>query len=171
MRLVGLKTFLFLAIAVFIVGTVPGCDNPFDPLKSSDKIEGLTYFDFAATQEHWDSDPEWDGVQIVMNYYNEFGDALTFHDKSHKVSIEIWSQTTATPPARGHLLITKDVDFVNSDDLIRIPIEYYGGTLSLGTESIKGCLLVHVYPPQGYPQPELHSLQCDVELFTPEAAI
>ena len=88
MRLAGLRSLLFWTVAVLIAGPRAGCDNPFDPLKSSDKIQGLTYFDFSATQEHWDSDPEWDGVQITMNYYNEFGDSLNFHDKPHKVEIE-----------------------------------------------------------------------------------
>ena len=120
MRLAGLRSLLFLVVAVAMAGAVAGCDNPFDPLKSSDKIQGLTYFDFAATQEHWDSDPEWDGVQITMSYYNEFGDALNFHDKPHKIEIEFWSEVDGrrrrTPVARGHLLTSKTVEFSNSDD-------------------------------------------------------
>ena len=58
MRLAGLRSSLFGAVALLLAGAVAGCDNPFDPLNKSDKIQGLTYFDFAATQEHWDSDPE-----------------------------------------------------------------------------------------------------------------
>ena len=86
MRLAGLRSLLFLVVAIAVAGAIAGCDNPFDPLKSSDKIQGLSYFDFSATQEHWDSDPEWDGLQITLNYYNEFGDTLSFHDKSHKIT-------------------------------------------------------------------------------------
>jgi hypothetical protein len=190
MRLAGSKLLLFLAVAFLAAGS--GCENPFDPLNTSDKIQGLTYFDFAATQEHWDSDPEWDGVQITMSYYNEFGDSLSFHDKKHKVQIEFWSQKTSdtTPPvtSRDKLLITKTVDFSNSDDLIRIPVEYYYSSLpapvtttttaSIGktraaatfTEPVTGYLLVRVFPPQEYPQKELVFLQGDVEFFTPEEA-
>ena len=176
-----------------MAGTFSGCENPFDPLNTSDKIQGLTYFDFAATQEHWDSDPEWDGVQISMSYYNEFGDSLNFHDKPHKIEIEFWSQkeTTATPSVtvRDKLLITKTVTFTNSDDLIRIPVEYYYSSLpaptttttttaAIGktraattfTEPVTGYLLVRVFPPQEYPQKELIFIQDGVEFFTPETA-
>ena len=100
---------------------------------TSDKIQGLTYFDFSATQEHWDSDPEWDGLQITMNYYNEFGDTLSFHDKPHKIQIEFWSQKSGRLDAAGRyedsFLTSKTVEFSNSDDFIRIPIEFYGGFL------------------------------------------
>jgi len=189
MRLAGSRLLLFLAFSVLLAGS--GCENPFDPLNTSDKIQGLTYFDFSATQEHWDSDPEWDGVQISMSYYNEYGDSLSFHDKPHKIQIEFWSQktSTATPPvtSRDQLLVTKTVTFSNSDDLIRIPIEYYYNYLpapattttadssketaaTTFTSSVKGYLLLRVYPPQEYPQKELDFVQGDVEFFTPETA-
>jgi len=129
MRLAGLRSLLCLVFAVVLVGAVAGCDNPLDPLKSSDKIEGLTYFDFSATQEHWDTDPEWDGLQITMNYYNEFSDTLNFHDKSHKIQIDIYlevSDEVAAKAVTRSFLVSKTVDFENSDDFIRIPIEYYG---------------------------------------------
>jgi hypothetical protein len=174
MRLAGVRSLLFWAAAVFMAGSFAGCDNPFDPLKSSDKIEGLKYFDFSATQEHWDSDPDWDGMQITLSYYNEFGDALNFHDKPHKVQIEFWSEVddSSTPPVkvRGSLLTTKTVEFSNSDDLIRIPIEFYGGSIGLpSTTSITGFLLVRIFPPKAYPQRELIApIQAGQEFYTPE---
>lgn len=174
MRLAGLKSLLFWAVAVVVAGAVAGCDNPFDPLEKSDKIQGLTYFDFTASQEHWDSDPDWDGLQISMNYYNEFGDTLSFHDKPHKIQIELWSQEpgeVATEFIRGSLIASKTVEFANSDDFIRIPIDYYATGLPLDSKvSIQGYLLIRVYPPLEYPRKELIFLQADVELFTPETA-
>jgi hypothetical protein len=176
MRLAGLRPWLFLAVALMMVGAVAGCDNPFDPLNTSDKIQGLTYFDFAANQAHWDSDPEWDGLQITMNYYNEFGDQLNFHDKPHKLTMEIYSEvegaTTTDPKTRGSLLASKTITYSNSDDLINLPIEYYGGSLGLpSTEPITGCLLIRVFPPQNDPQEELYYFTCSVELYTPEDAL
>jgi len=176
MRLTGLRSVLVLAFAVSTAGGFAGCDNPFDPLNTTSEIKGLTYFDFTAAQSHWDSDPEWDGLQLTMAYYNEFGDTLTFHDKAHKVRIDFYSQGPAEPPStqfvRGSLLTSKTVNVVNSDDLINIPIESYGGALPLpSTVSIKGCLELHVFPPKASPQPELVSLQCDIEFYTPEAAL
>jgi len=172
MRLDGMRSLLFGAVAILMAGAIAGCDNPFDPLSKSDKIQGLTYFDFSATQERWDSDPESDGLAITMSYYNEFGDQLNFHDKPHKITIEFWSAATIGEPAitvRGSFLISKTVDFSNSDDVIRIPIEYYAGTLSLpSTEPITGYLLVRVFPPQEYPKRELYFIQSDVEFYTPE---
>lgn len=174
MRLAGLKSLLFLVFAVAIAGTVAGCDNPLDPLKSSDKIEGLTYFDFSATQEHWDTDPDWDGLQITMNYYNEFSDTLSFHDKPHKIQIDIYSEVSDEVAAKAvtrSFIISKTVDFENSDDFIRIPIEYYGGFLGIADspDPVKGCLQIRIFPPQEYPQRELVApLQCEVNLFTPE---
>ena len=174
MRLAGLRSLLFLIFAVAIAGAVGGCDNPFNPLQSSDKIQGLTYFDFAASQEHWDSDPEWDGLQITLNYFNEFGDTLSFHDKSHKIVIEFWSQPDQTKPVPGSLVTSKTVAYSNSDDFIRIPIEYYGGLLGIADppESITGCLQVRIFPPQQSPQKELVApVVCGVEFFTAETVV
>ena len=177
MRLAGLRSLLFFVVAAAVAGAVAGCDNPFDPLQSSSKIEGLTYFDFAANQEHWDSDPEWDGLQIDMNYYNEFGETLSFHDKSHKVKIDIYSEKSddSTPPVVTRSFLTsKTVEFSNSDDSIRIPIEFYGGLLEYADppEDITGCLQVRIYPPQGSPQKELVApFTCAVDLYLKEEAV
>ena len=163
MRLAGLRSLPLWIAAVLLTGFAAGCDNPFDPLKSSDKIEGLTYFDFSAAQAKWDSDPESDGLEITMKYYNEFGDSLNFHGKPHKVEIEFWEAVQDLGPpvvtSRGSLLTVKTVEYGDSDETIRIPIEYYVGTLGeLGTEPIKGYLLVRIFPPQEYPQKELEYL-------------
>lgn len=175
MRLVGVRSMLNWAVALFAAASFAGCDNPFDPLNTSDKIQGLAYFDFSASQEHWDSDPEWDGLAITMAYYNEFGDSLSFHDKSHKVRVELWTEVEgedSAPTSLGTLLTSKTVDYSNSDDVIRIPIEFYGGTLELpSTEAISGCLLIRIYPPEEYPRKELYYITCGVELYTPEEAV
>jgi hypothetical protein len=158
-----------------VAGSVAGCDNPFDPLNTSGKIQGLSYFDFTASQEHWDSDPEWDGVQITMAYFNEFGDQLSFHDKPHKLQIEIYKQDvsgTSTTPVRGDFLTSTTIEYSNSDDLINIPIESYGSSLGLPSEeTITGCVLVRVFPPEKSPQAELFFFVCEVDLFTPEDAL
>jgi hypothetical protein len=177
MQLSGLRSSLLLFFAVAIVGAIAGCDNPFDPLKSSDKIQGLSYFDFAATQEHWDSDPEWDGVQITLSYFNEFGDALNFHDKPSKVEIELWQEVSSatTPPVVTQTFLTSlAVSFSNSDDPIRIPIEAYSGFLVIADPpaDIKGCLQVRLFPPQEYPQRVLVApTQCGVDLFKKEEPV
>lgn len=176
MRLAGLRSLLFWTVVITVGGTLAGCDNPFDPLKTTDKIQGLTYFDFSATQEHWDSDPEWDGLQISMSYFNEFGDQLNFHDKPHQLTIELYLEAegaTATDPVKlGSLLVSKDIEFSNSDDIINVPIEFYGGALSLpSTTKILGCVLVRVFPPQESPKRELFFFTCGVELYTPEDAL
>ena len=177
MRLAGLRSLLFLIIPVAVAGAIAGCDNPFDPLKSTSKIEGLTYFDSAANQEHWDSDPEWDGLQIDLNYYNEFGETLSFHDKPHKVKIDFYTEQTdgSTPPVVTRSFLTsKTVEFSNSDDSIRIPIEFYGGLLTYADppEDIQGCLQIRIYPPQEYPQRELVApFACGVDFFKKEEAV
>jgi hypothetical protein len=174
MRAAGLKVLLFLSVSLFMAGTFPGCDNPFDPLNSTDKIQGLAYFDFSATQEHWDSDPEWDGLQITMAYYNEFQTALSFHDKSHKVDVELWAKSCSGDPevcVRGGLIASKTVNFSNSDDFIRIPIEYYSGSLPLpSTDVITGFVLIRIHPPQQSPQESMEFMVGEVELYKPEEA-
>ena len=154
-------------------GPVAGATTRSTLSTQSDKIQGLTYFDFAATQEHWDSDPEWDGLQITMSYYNEFGDPLSFHDKSHKITIEIYSEVEgATPPDPCRVAPSsprRPSNYSNSDDLINIPIEYYGGSLALpSTEAITGCLSCAFSRRRRYPQKELYYSTCGVELYTPE---
>ena len=174
MRLAGLRSLPLWIVALLLAGFTAGCDNPFDPLKSSDKIEGFTYFDFSATQERWDSDPEYDGLAITLKYYNEFGDSLSFHGKPHKVQIELWSAVTNDGPpkvtTRGSLLTTRTVEYADSDDVIRLPIEYYAAALPLPSDvTIEGYVLIRVYPPQEHPQKELaYLLGPDVEFYIPE---
>jgi hypothetical protein len=176
MRLVGLRTLMFLIITVAIAGSIAGCDNPFDPLKSSDKVQGLSYFDVSAIQEHWDSDPEWDGLVITLTYHNEFGDTLSFHDKPQRIEIDFYSEVpVGTPPVATQTYLTsKTVSFSNSDDPIRIPIESYRGFLEIADppEDIKGCLQVRLFPPQEYPQKVLVApLLCGVPLYNKEDAV
>jgi len=177
MRLAELRLWMFLIFTVAMAGAIAGCDNPFDPLKQSDKIQGLSYFDFAARQEHWDSDPEWDGLLVTLSYSNEFGDSLNFHDKPSKAQIELWSEVagaTTADPATRTFLTSFTVSFSNSDDPIRIPIESYSGFLEITDPpaDIKGCLQVRLFPPQGYPQKVLVApFQCAVPLYNKEAAV
>ena len=176
MRFAGLRSLLFVAVAVVMTGAFAGCVNPFDPVNSSDEIQGLAYFDFAAEQAHWDADQEWDGLLVTLSYFNDLSEQISFHDKSTKVQIEFWSEaagaTTGDPSGRGKLLTTKTVEVTDSDDVITIPIEFYASYLPLpSTTPITGCLFVRLFPPQEYPQKELDSLQCGVEFFTPEDVI
>jgi hypothetical protein len=187
MRLAGLKSVLFGVSALLVMGAFTGCENPFDPLGKSDKIEGLTYIDFSATWERWDSDPQGDGLVVSLTYSNEFGDSLSFNDKSHKVVIEFWTQkdlsagTEPTPRAativKDKLFYTKTIDFENSDDEIRIPIEaYYQALVAAFPASddaapdFAGFMVVRVFPPQQYPRTELLVAQPDVVFFVPEEA-
>ena len=168
----GLRSLLFWSVAVLFSGAVAGCDNPFNPLDKTDKIQGLTWFDFSQGQARWDTDPEWDGLEVTLDYHNEFGDGLNFHDKPHKVQIELWSEVdgaTATEKVRGSIIYTKTVTFSNSDDIIRIPVESYASALALpSTDDIKGFMLVRIFPPQESPKKELVApIQKDVVFYKP----
>jgi hypothetical protein len=179
MRPTRLKRIFLGAVALLAMGVFAGCENPFDPLEESDKIQGLTYIDFSATWERWDSDPQGDGLVISLSYANEFGDTLSFHDKPHEVVIEFWTQkdqgAEATPPAsylvKDQLFYSKTIEYSNSDDEIRIPIEaYYQAYLAAAPVDDKGFMQVRVFPPQQYPRTELLVAQPDVIFFVPEAA-
>ncbi len=184
MRLSGFKSLLFGAIALLFVGAFTGCENPLDPLDKSDKIQGLSYFDFSATWDRWDSDAEYDGVVISLDYYNEYGDSLSFHDKPHSVVIEFWSQVdTGEQDENGAiansfweqdvLLFSTTVEYSNSDDSIRIPIEsYYQEVESQLEETLEatGFIVVRVFPPQEYPRQELVVAYPDMTFFKPETA-
>lgn len=188
MRLAGLRSLLFGAVALLSVGTFSGCENPLDPLNKSEKIEGLSYIDVAATWDRWDSDPLYDGLLIDMSYFNEFGDSLSFHDKPHSVVIEFWTQEDigvgeiegSSFLAQDELIFSKTVEFSNSDDSIRIPVESYFASIPsdlftdplLGTPltEVKGFLVVRVFPPLEYPRVELVIAMPDVVFFKPEVA-
>ena len=62
MRLTRRSFLLLGAFALLALTTLPGCENPFDPLDKSPKIQGLTFIDFSLTWDRWDSDPQFDGV-------------------------------------------------------------------------------------------------------------
>lgn len=189
MRLAGLRSLLFGAVALLSVGTFAGCENPLDPLNKSEKIEGLSYFDVAATWDRWDSDPLYDGLMLDLSYFNEFGDSLSFHDKPHSVVIEFWSQhdTGADIEPAGpsflvqdELFFSKTIEFSNSDDSIRVPIESYFASIpsdlftnvdtGLPEPEVKGFLVVRVFPPLEYPRVELVVAMPDVIFFKPELA-
>ncbi len=87
------KNAFFLLLALLLVSMgLAACTNPFDPLTTSDSIRGLSYIDFSLIWDRWDSDPEGDGISVTVEYFNEFGDSLEFHDKPHKVVIEFWTE-------------------------------------------------------------------------------
>jgi hypothetical protein len=173
MRLAGFKSALFGAIALVMLGAGAGCENPFDPLGETGKIEGLTYIDFSAGWDRWDSDPYGDGLVVTLSYSNEYGDGLAFHDKSHKVVIEFWTQKDRNADVDGattsymvmdKLFYSKTIQFSNSDDDIRIPIEaYYDQMMSVepdqSTEDtpwdFTGFIRIRVFPPEQYPRTEL----------------
>jgi hypothetical protein len=180
---ISFKSMLFGAMALLMAVAFAGCENPFDPLDKSDKIEGLTYVDFTAALERWDSDPQMDGLLVTLSYSNEFGDSLAFHDKPHKVVIEFWTQKdknegeegSSTYYIKDQLFFSKTIEFSNSDDDIRIPIEAYYSSIPadlFGTDGIAaGMVIVRVFPPQEYPRRELIVAQGGddaVTLYDPE---
>ena len=182
------RSLLYLVVSLFAAFTFAACENPFDPLDTSTEIRGLTYIDFGVEWDRWDSDPEYDGVSVTIEYFNEFGDSLAFHSKAHDVVIEFNTEEPAyiiqdpDDPEKEVLgpLTYKDLFFSypatveNSDDVIRIPIEAYMGALT-GTgydprlgEPAAAFVVVRVYPPIAYPQEELNSYQNTVVIFEPE---
>jgi len=189
----GRKLFVLLT-ALLLTVSFPACENPFDPLDTSSEIRGLSYVDFSLTWDRWDSDPEGDGVIVSIEYFNEFGDSLSFNDKSHRVVIEFYTQTEvggaeipdpedpeAPPtivPGRctfGELFFSYPVVHSNSDDDIRIPIEAYKGAMAGAGYDFNDPLTVYdafvnlrVFPPQQVPRPELIVFYCDQTIFEPE---
>jgi hypothetical protein len=188
MRLAGLRSLLFGAVALLLVGTFAGCENPLDPLNKSEEISGLSYIDVAATWDRWDSDPQYDGVLLDMSYFNEFGDTLAFHDKPHSIVIEFWSQQDTgldtDPPGpsflvQDELLFSKTVEFSNADDSIRVPVEAYLSSIpsdlfldpnGVPLTEVKGFLVVRVFPPLAVPRTELLVALPDTIFFKPEVA-
>jgi len=144
MKRVG-QLFLFFLVTL-AAAMFPGCENPFDPLDKSDEIRGLSYIDFSLTLERWGSDPRsFDGAVVSPEYFNEFGDSLSFHDKPHKVVTEFWTQgalladtdpETGEPiagsgiPTNGALIFSYPVEYAFADDEIRIPREAYEPALA-----------------------------------------
>jgi hypothetical protein len=186
------RNLLCLVITLFAVFTFAACENPFDPLDTSSEIRGLTYIDFAVEWDRWDSDPEYDGVSVTIEYFNEFGDTLAFHSKAHDVVIEFYTQTPAyfiTDPEKpdaeptpgpltfDSLSFSYPATISNSDDVIRIPIEAYGDALVRAgydlkdPDGAKAFVVMRVYPPDAYPQEELNSWQSDVPVFEPEEVV
>ena len=176
MRLFGRRVFLFGALTLVAALAVAGCQNPLDPLDKSDKIEGLSFVDFTATWDRWDSDPEFDGMVIGMDYKNEFNEGLAFHDKPHTVVIEFWTQLESGPDdalfkSKDKLLFSQSITYSNSDDDIRIPVEGYFGALSASgvdmtaTEGVKCFVSLRVFPPQEFPRPELDVAQPDIVVY------
>ena len=181
------RNLLYLVVSLFAAFTFAACENPFDPLDTSSEIRGLTYIDFGVTWDRWDSDPEYDGVSVTIEYFNEFGDSLAFHSKAHDIVIEFYTQTpaytitnpetdttTPGPLTFDSLFFSYPATISNSDDVIRIPIEAYGDALVRAgydlkdPDGAKAFVVVRVYPPDAYPQEELNSWQNDVPVFEPE---
>jgi hypothetical protein len=194
MRRTGRAFLLLGAFVLLAVATLAGCENPFDPMSKSSKIEGLSYIDFSITWDRWDPDPLYDGVTVKMSYFNEFGDSLSFHDKAHNIQIEFWTQkdvnatttgtsgtsgTTGTTPTTGtvvntfdKLIYTKTVEFSNSADEIRIPIEAYKSSLSTAgldlAANVEVFVIVRVFPPLESPRRELVVGYAGQTVFKPE---
>lgn len=174
MKRTARNRFLAMLTAVLVLLTMAGCDNPFNPLEESAEIKGLTYFDWAGTWERWDSDPDYDGFLVTLEYFNEFGDGLEFRDKPHTVRVEFYQQITvggdvdevtgepiegSGTPSFGSLLFTHETTFENTDDDIRIPVELYRANIAgaldeEGTEA-NVYIIVRLFPPKEKPQREL----------------
>lgn len=184
MRRAGCRSLVLGALALFLVIAPAGCDSPFSPISKSDRIEGLSYFEFTSTWDRWDSDPQYDGILITMNYYNEYRDTLKFYNKPHDIVIEFWTQKTVGPEegntylGRDELVFSRSIKYSNSDDDIRLPIETYLDDLRQNPtfnqaykdrEVVKGFLLVRVFPPADYPRPELPPVgYAEQTFFKPE---
>jgi len=180
--------FLLLALLLVVMG-LAACTNPFDPLTKSDAIRGLSYIDFSLIWDRWDSDPEGDGVSVTVEYFNEFGDSLDFHDKPHTVVIEFWTEKivggvtdpdtdeiTGGVPSNDTLIFSYPVEHDFSDDDIRVPIEAYAGVLAANyeqfpEESVALFVMVRVFPPQQDPRPELVAFYPALVVYEPEAAV
>jgi hypothetical protein len=186
------KNAYFLLAALLLTIGFTACTNPFDPLDKSDSIRGLSYIDFSLVTGAWDSDPELDGVEVSIEYFNTFNDSLDFHDKPTEVVIEFWTQTLAgaeEDPETGEItggVPTNDtlifsfpvvVDF--SDANIRVPIEAYDQALaanftedpSFPEDAISLFVLVRVFPPQADPKPELVAFFSDMTVYEPPVAV
>lgn len=184
MRLTKSTSLLLGALVLLVVTAFTGCENPFDPVDKTDKIEGLSYIDFTLTWDRWDSDPEYDGVGVIVDYYNEFGDSLSFHDKSHDVTLEFWTQQDisldpADPTKIGQTYNQKfysiTVEHSNSDDTIRIPREGYEGLMTAQSnfnalEDYKAYVVLRVNPPQSSPKPELVASYVNMVIWKPAEA-
>lgn len=178
MRLAG-RRMLLVAVLAMAALAAAGCENPLDPIDKSEKIKGLSYVDFSIAWERWDSDPLYDGLEISMSYYNEFGDALDFHDKPHTVVIEFYTQkpapgadpTASDPPMTyDELFFSKSLTYSNSSDVIRIPIEAYQALmekagLDTSVSPVKAFVMLHVFPPQAEPRSELMIGYSKMEIF------
>jgi len=180
---------LGLALAVILVAATvfTACENPFDPLDKSDEIRGLAYIGFSLTWDQWDSEPGGDGVIATVDYFNEFGDALSFHDKAHLVIIEFYTQKSVGPeigedgepvpntgrPTFDQLIFSYPVEHDFSDADIRIPIEAYEDDLVGAGYSLEEPAVVfatvRVYPPKALPQEELVSFAPDQTVYEPDA--
>lgn len=189
-----------LFLSALLMATLASCANPFDPLDTSTEIRGLSYIDYSLTWAAWDSDPEGDGVEVEIAYFNEFGDSLSFNDKKHRVVIEFYTQTKAgvveTPEGgttsgitvADELFFTFPVEHSNSDHIIRIPIEAYQASMAEAGYNFETCVtdedpgpeqqpnfnayvLVRVFPPQQKPQPELIAFYIDQLIFECEETV
>jgi len=187
---------LLLALLLVSMG-LAACTNPFDPLTKSDSIRGLSYIDFSLVWDRWDSDPEGDGVSVTVEYFNEFGDSLDFHDKPHRVVIEFWTEKLVggiedeegtiegARSANDVLIFSYPVEQDFSDDDIRVPIEAYSGALAANFETFPEFtisnaaaeppenvfVLVRVFPPNQDPKPELVAYYSAQTVYEPEAAV
>lgn len=173
---------------ILLMPMLISCDNPFDPLDKTDEIKGLTFIDWTGNWERWDSDPEYDGFVIIMEYFNEFGDSLEIKDKAHEIKIEFYTQkeinqeideetgdakegTGVNVPDR--LIFEHTTIFSNTDDSIRIPKELYidalrGAGFDLDDDEVLVYVLVHVFPPKAIPQQELIAGYPDQIVHKPE---
>jgi len=189
MQVIRRKAFFLLLALLLVSMGLAACTNPFDPLTKSDSIRGLSYIDFSLLWDRWDSDPEGDGVSVTVFYFNEFAEDLEFHDKSHKVVVEFWTEktvggvtdpdtdtTTGGRPSNDTLIFSFPVEHDFSDDDIRVPIEAYAGALAANfeqfpEESISLFVMVRVFPPNQDPRLELVAYYPALIVYEPEAAV
>jgi hypothetical protein len=174
-RSLRVRSVFAIAVMAFALLFLAACDNPFDPLHQSSRIDGLSYIDWSGSWDRWDSDPEYDGYVITMEYFNKYGDNLEFRDKSHDIKIEFYSQTASTDGdiTVGSLIFSQTVRFSNTNNDIYIAKELYAAALSaagydLETEPAEVFVLIHVYPPDAYPQAELKAGYSSQIVYQPD---
>ena len=197
MRTSGFVRCFLAALLLAITGAA--CENPFDPLDTADEIRGLSYIDFSLVWDRWDSDPEYDGVIVSVEFFNTFNDSLSFQDKPTRVVVEFWTQGTAGgveneqgeieggTPTNGELLFSWPVEISYADDEIRIPKEAYEPALRdeglirsspvdeegnvVDQEAVSLFVIVRVFPPKALPKTELVAFYPDQLVWEPPEGV
>jgi hypothetical protein len=185
------RPVLALAVALVAAVTFSACENPFDPIDQTDEIRGLSFIGSSITLDAWDPDPGLDGMVVTIDYVNEFGDTLNFHDKPHQVVIEFHKPELVNIVVEEGTIVDFDlrlprffgfpIEHDHSDDDIRIPFEAYEDAM-VGAGYDLNCigetgdpfppcsafLVIRVFPPNAVPQEEIITFGLVDEIYVPQ---